>query len=284
MTRAFIDMTALTSALGAVKQGTDSSLSKAHDQNLVEVTYFLLHDEMRVIPHPGNSGGEVGDVATFFSVLPEVTTKVHAAKQTRANLLAKEWLDSHQQMLATAWQSAIDNKALWDWAVPQREIRWIEHSQTYGALFDRTSIEYMAPLLGYPEMELRRIYDTSTNPAEVARWLKEGGEDAEVAIKAWVLGWLIRGKYYEHLAIQAKMQLFPHPLRRGLEDVLEPTTSQQLNRSEELFIRMIIGSAQVETSPTGRVAAWAENILRGRKALHAKAISLPQTVTEAEAE
>ena len=126
MTRAFIDMTALTSALDAVKQGSDSSLSKTPDQNLVEVTYFLLHDEMRVIPRPG---GEVGDVANFFSVLPEVTTKIPAAKQTRANLLAKEWLDCHTQLLSTAWQNALKNKALWDWAVPQRDLRWIEHSQ-----------------------------------------------------------------------------------------------------------------------------------------------------------
>src|ERR1041384_247533 len=99
MTTGFIDMTALTSALGAVKQGFGSSLSDAHDQNLIEVTYFLLHDKMRVIPHPGKTDAEVGDVATFFSVLPAVTTTISPTKQARAARISKEFLETHKDAL-----------------------------------------------------------------------------------------------------------------------------------------------------------------------------------------
>src|SRR5690349_20862709 len=120
MTKGFIDMTALTSALGAVKQGFRSSLSDAHDQNLIEVTYFLLHDKMRVIPHPGNIDAEVGDVATFFSVLPAVTTTVSPTERAEAAKLSKEFLETHKDVLAEIWERAIRNQALWNWAVPQR--------------------------------------------------------------------------------------------------------------------------------------------------------------------
>ena len=284
MAKGFIDMTALTSALGAVRQGRKESLSPWHDQNLVEVTYLLLHDKMRVIPHPGNRGGEVGDVATFFSTLPQVTTAVKQSEERLAAQEADKWLKSNENMLATAWQSAKANQALWEWAYPQRDLRWVEQSQTYGGLFDRASIPYVAKFLPESEANIRRIFDMSTDPRHVRRWLKEGGEDADIAIKAWVLGWLIRGKYYEYLAKAADMQLVPHPLRKGLDDNLEVKATQNVRRSEEIFVNILVGSAQVESSAERRVRVLAENIERARKAIKAKALVLPDTITESEAE
>lgn len=284
MAKGFIDMTALTSALGAVRQGKNVSLSTWHDRNLLEVTYLLLHDKMRVIPHPGDRGGELGDAATFFSVLPELTTTVSEAKQKIASEETKVWIDNHQNMLADAWEKAKSNQALWEWAGPQRELRWLEQSQTYGGLFDETSIPYIAKLIPETDERIRKIYALSADHRQVKRWLKVGGEEAEIAYRAWVLGCFIRGKYYENLAKHTRMQLVSHSLRTGLEETLKKGPSQNVRLSEELFVKILIGSAQIETSAQRRVAVLGKNIERARKAIEAKAIVLPNTVTAEKAE
>jgi hypothetical protein len=284
MAKGFIDMTALTSALGAVRQGKNVSLSSWHDRNLLEVTYLLLHDKMRVIPHPGDRGGELGDTAIFFSVLPEITTTVSEAKQKVASEETKVWVDNHQDILADAWEKAKNNQSLWEWAGPQRELRWLEQSQTYGGLFDETSIPYIAKLIPESEERIRKIYSMSTDHRHVRRWLKIVGEEAEIAYRAWVLGCFIRGKYYENLAKHTRMQLVSHPLRTGLEETLKKGPSQNVRLSEELFAKILIGSAQIETSAERRVAVLGKNIENARRAIEAKAIVLPDTMTADKAE
>jgi hypothetical protein len=244
----------------------------------------LLYEKLKVIPHPGDRGGEVGDTAKFFSVLPEVTTTVSASNQRIASKEAKIWIDDHQDDLAEAWKKAKKNRPLWEWAAPQRELRWVEQAQTYGGVFDESSIPYIARLLPESEDRIRKIYEMSTDPRHVKRWLKQWDDEADIAYSAWVLGWLIRGKYYENLAKQVGWHLVPHPLRKGLEEPLERGTSRKVYLSEELFIKILIGSAQSETSAERRVAVLGENIDRALKAIKAKAISLPESTTEDQAE
>jgi hypothetical protein len=80
------------------------------------------------------------------------------------------------------------------------------------------------------------------------------------------------------------MQLVSHPLRTWLEEPLEKGLSQTVRHSEELFVKILVGSATIETSPERRVAVLAQNIQRARRAIEAKAIVLPDTVTAEKAE
>lgn len=193
MVRGFIDTATLTSALGAVRQGVGRSLSLWHDQSLVEVTYLLLHERMSVIPRPGRLGGEIGDISILLSILPDISAR--QTNQKPAMQITNTWLDNNPQILNNVWRSAEKEQALWEWAIPQRDLRWVHHSETYGALFDEIFIPRIATVLQIPEMDLRKIHSTTTDPNKVKNWLKKGAssEDAKVAEKAWVLGGIIRG-------------------------------------------------------------------------------------------
>jgi hypothetical protein len=124
----------------------------------------------------------------------------------------------------------------------------------------------------------------STDASHVNRWMENGGEEARIAFDAWVLSCLIRGKYYEILARQARMQLVSHPLRTWLEEPLEKGLSQAVRHSEEIFVKILVGSALIETSPERRVMVLAQNIQRARRGIEAKSIVLPETVTADKAE
>lgn len=286
MTRGLIDMASLTSALGAVRQRRNKSLSPWHDQSLIEVTYLLLHDKMRVIPHPGPQGGEVGDVATFYKLLPEITTNVNYNKQKSALDTTRRWLHDNQRSLLTAWLSAEENTTLWKWARQQRKLRWLEHAETYGGLFDKAFIPYIAQVLQQSERDIKDLHSKSTDPRNIKGWIKKDTSDATRLLeRAWVLGGIIRGKYYENLAKSEKIQLVAHPFRKSIEEDLEVgILPQPIYRSEELFIKILIKSAQVETTAARRVAALAENIKLARRAILGKAVNLEETLTNDDAE
>jgi hypothetical protein len=105
----------------------------------------------------------------------------------------------------------------------------------------------------------------------------------QLAEKAWVLGGIIRGKYYEILAKLQGMQLVSHPFRKGLEQHLDPQPPLRLNRAEELFVKLIIASALSQRSVKSRVTTLAQHIARARKAIQVGVISLQETNTESEA-
>lgn len=211
-------MASLTSALGAVRQRRNQSLSSWHDKSLFEVTYFLLHDGMGIIPHPGNQGGEVGDVATFYKLLPEITTNVSVAKQRSALERTKRWLQNNQQKVIAAWLSAEANPGLWEWARRQRELRWTEHSQTYGELFDEAYISNIAQALQQSERDIKQLHSMSTDLKTIKGLLKKDSSDAtQLLERAWVLGGILRGRYYENLASSEKIHFAPHPFRQSIE-------------------------------------------------------------------
>lgn len=284
MAKGFLDMSSLTSALCAVHQGSGTSLSFWHNQSLLEVTYLLLHENIRIFPRPGRFGGEVGDVSIFLSILPSV--RARARNQHTAMLATKTWLGNNQDSLTKAWLSAEANPLVWDWGIPQRDLRWVEHSATYGALFDEGFIPHIAKTLQVDESVLQGIHHTTTDPTKVKRWLKKRSlsEDAKIAEKAWMLAGIIRGKYYENMAKDTNLQMVLHPYRKGLEEPLEVSHTQQVNRTEELFVKYLIASALIETTAKRRVTVWSENIDRAKKALNKKSIVLHETITESDAE
>lgn len=284
MQKGFIDMSSLHSALCLVRQGRNSYLSKWHGQSLLDVTYLLLHSNIRVIPRLGRPGGEAGDTGTFLAALPNISTKTAHKKSAMKSTLS--WLNEEQIRLNEAWLSTKDDKQLWEWAVIQRDLKWEEQSETYGSLFDEEFIPVIAKTLQMTENDLRKIHLASGDTGQVKEWLKRGisSEDAKVAESAWLVGGLVRGKYYENLAKASGMQLVAHPYRFRLSERLESCHTENVTRVEELFVKVLIASAQLERTPKRRIAAWGENIDRAKRALGDKIFLLHETRRISDAE
>jgi hypothetical protein len=156
------------------------------------------------------------------------------------------------------------------------------------ALFVDVHIPYIAPLLGCSEKDLRQIHSASHDLGIVKRWLSESNlepsESLQLATKGWLLSALIRGKYHERLAVKANLQLIAHPFRDVVATRLGKGISKKVPSSEEFFVRTIIGSAIAEANLNRRVEVWASNIKKARDGIAARAIALPDAMTQEDAE
>jgi hypothetical protein len=277
ITRAYVDTASLHTALNEVCQGKNGSLSKWHRHSLLEVTFLLLQYNMRLIPRIGRNknkiSGETADVATFAKALSDVPfprARTRDINRRLALQLTLDWLETNYLSLKPAWQAAKNNKDLRDWLEVQREFRIIQHTQIHGQLFEEIFISRMSDLLDVSPTQLDDIYNISTNVDSVKKLLQNTSEPAlELLTLAWLLGGMIRGKYYEILSELEGTQIALHPFRAPFEKPLDITHSWSINPAQQIFVNLIIGSA-LEQSPQYRVAALAYNINLARKFLFAK--------------
>lgn len=95
---------------------------------------------------------------------------------------------------------------------------------------------------------------------------------------------LIRGRFYEYLARNDGLHLMSHPYKMYAESNRKAGQAFEVFNSEEYLLKMIIGSAFLESTPERRVQTWADNVDKARRAISLRAIALPNTVLEVDAE
>lgn len=166
------------------------------------------------------------------------------------------------------------------------ECFWRNHVEMHGTLFTPEFIPQSARILGCTELELAHLCTKTADVTLVEQWARDGrrSEDARLAERAYWLAVLIRGRTHEHLAISSGLQLMAHPYRRPVERKLHDGFGKPVLRSEELFVRMLIGAALLERTAERRITTWVDGLRRSRDAVLAGAIALPDTVLDSHAE
>lgn len=200
MTSGFIDMALINSALGAVQEGKDVSLSDWHNQSLVELTYFLLHGGVHVVPGLTRSASAIGSYSYLVKAFPNLEFKtVH---KNRAKQLTTAWLERNISLVIKAWDLAQESKDCQQWRECQRELFWVQHTEVYRALFDEEFIPQISQVTNWSRKDLKKVHSLSQDPVTVKNWNKRNLKDREarIADDGWMVGGMIRGKYHEHLA------------------------------------------------------------------------------------
>jgi hypothetical protein len=199
---------------------------------------------------------------------------------------AKNWANRNPMRLRKALAAIQGTPNSASWVESQIEQFWTYHVKMYGALFNRDFIQPIAKTLDCSPDDLERVHSLSSELKNVLRWRDQKGEDeaAQLAKRAWLVAALIRGKVHEKLAEGLGLQLVPHPFRQEVESRLKPEASKQVSLSEQIFTKMIIGSALEVHNETKRIKRWADNIRRAREGIEAKKVHLPNAIVASDAE
>jgi hypothetical protein len=105
-----------------------------------------------------------------------------------------------------------------------------------------------------------------------------------LAIDAYVLAALLRGRYHDHVAEAANLQIMHHPIRYGVLPKKKETTVFVPTNTEKYLTSIILAGALSEKKIKDRIVLWAENVIKARKAAKIGAIDLSQKDSNSVAE
>ena len=284
MTTGFIDTASINSAAGLLSTGSGGTWSEWDKQSLFDVTYLLMHSNIKVLPTMDKLRGATSYYQYVLSKFPQLNY-FKPETQNKAKTKAKAWLNRNISKVAEAWEESNKNKEFALWAQVHREQAFVRHVERHGSLFEPIFIPYISKVLKYPEEKLREINASSANLDIIARWSKSSREsEIQLPQNAWMLAGMMRGKYHEYLAREEQLQLLQHPFRKGIGVKLKAVDSQPVTNSESYFINILIASALIEKKPDNKVITWLDNIDNARRAILNPIIALPFCSEESQAE
>jgi hypothetical protein len=284
MTTGFIDTASINSAAGLLSAASSDTWSEWDKESLFDVTYLLMHSNIKVVPTMDKPRGATSYYQYVLSKFPQLSY-FRPETQNKAKTKAKAWLSRNISKVAEAWKESNKNKEFTLWANVHREQAFVRHVERHGSLFESAFIPYISKVLKYPEGKLHEINSNSANLDTVARWSKSSREsEIQLPQNAWMLAGMMRGKYHEYLAREENLQLLQHPFRKGIGARLKTGSPEPVTNSESYFINIVIASALVERKPDNRVLAWLDNIDNARSAILRPTIALPFCNEESQAE
>lgn len=284
MTTGFIDTASINSATGLVSAGASDNWTEWDKQSLFDVTYLLMHSNIKVVPSMDRRSGATGYYRYVLSKFPQLNY-FRPEVQIKAKTKTKAWLTKNISKVAESWKRSNQISDFTSWANIHREQAFVRHVQKHGSLFEPIFIPYISQVLNCPEADLQKINSNSTNLDTVARWSRISREsEIQLPQDAWMLAGIMRGKYHEYLAREEDLQLLQHPFRKGIEGKLKAGSPQPVTNSESYFINIVIASALVEKKPDNKVSVWLDNIDNARRAILSPTIALPPCSGEPEAE
>jgi hypothetical protein len=283
MTDGFIDSASIHSALAALSlRGQD--LSSWDRETLLDSTYLLLFRKIGMAPGPSAYKGASGPFEHVVSRLPSLeATKFRTELASRST---KCWLTKNPAALRAAWNCLQAEPEFPLWSTVTRDLFWLHHVRMHASLFNPEFTQHIAVLLDASTRDLDRVNQLSRDESTVRRWLKTNlaGEDAKLGHDAWLAAALIRGRAHEYIASYSGIHLVGHPFRKPVERPLKSAQGEPVYNSEEYLVKIIVGSALLETTAERRVVTWVENIVKVRKAIDLNQIALPLARIDSDAE
>jgi hypothetical protein len=284
MAHGFIDSASIHSALAVLKLQRTRDLSAWERQSLLETTYLLLFQDIGVIPGPGSYRGASGLYSYVVSGLPSL--EGHQFRRDLALRSTRTWLAKDKEALPKAWNRLQSEPEFPVWSAMSRDLFWVDHVRMHTSLFNEEFIPHISRVLNCSEGDLRAVRARSESEQVVRQWLRTdlSADEATLANDAYVLAALIRGRFHEYVGSGSNLHLCSHPFRKSIGRPLATSSGEPVFNSEEYFVKVVVGSALLETTEERRVKAWVANLEKARKAIRLRGLALPHALLESDAE
>lgn len=286
MTQAYVDSASMHCALGGLLIDRQRLLESPWErQLLLETTYLLMHQSVRIVPGVGPYNGPSGpyeQVKARFALLEDVPP----LRRKEALAATKRWASRNVDRLRNALHEFERDPVGQAYANNMVECFWVHHVLMYGTLFNRDFIKAIARVLGCTEQELIEVNDLTADVRCIERWIREGrrSDEARLGERAYWITFLLRGRYHEELSKKSELQLVEHPMRALIQQKLRKGTGKPVLRSEEIFTRILVGAALSEKNPQRRIQSWVDGVYAARCAVDRGEIELLYTSRETRAE
>lgn len=271
MVRGYIDSASIVGVIAALTYDRPEKWPEWTAQSATATTSILTNDrQFEIAPTPGAYTGARGlfDVAMHGLSMFVSEARPSARSHGRAHRRVVAWANANAARLRGIYTETKADPSFepWlEWAVTQQ---WVDHSQMLGGLFNREYIPALSRVLGLTKADLKRLWSATTNPKQVDRWASTfpADGDGEAVASAFVVSALMRGRHHDALAELSRRQIMHHPFRDKVLRTRKDSAQFKLTNTEAHFASIMLASAMVEREPAARVALWAENLAKTRKA------------------
>ena len=289
MIRGYADSASIWGVIAALSYEKVKQWPNWTGQSAVEVTCALINDHLlEIAPGPEPYSGAMGPYDHAMRRLVAIVSDASSndAWRQKAENRVKRWVGQRHGQISTAYAKLREDRNLteWlDWSIPNA---WVWHSAMLDGLFNRQFIHEVARILGCSEGELQKIWQRSRDLNQVEYWSKKqpDSDDFRLAREAYMVAALLRGRYHDHVAEEANLQILHHPFRYTLLPKKVESTAFVPTNTEMALTSIILASALGEKKVEGRISLWADNVIKAREGVRAGAVDLRQKTSGALAE
>lgn len=268
MTNGYIDSASFHGVILALRDGKPESWQPWVWDTVHSVTCALWSQPSFSIspdpsPHHG-ARGEYDHLLTEFSVLFSGI----AHQDSRALQRTRQWARRNTQKVRLLHQQLGSNPSFAQWLDWYIDYFWPNHCQMHDGLFTPEFIPVLSRIMDCDEQDLAKVHGHSRNLPQVESWAQHrpNTEDFALVLQAFVLSTLLRGRYHDYAAEHAGVQIYHHPMRQSILTPKSPTALFTVPNSAWYLTNIILRGALVEKRVPNRVALWAGNILKVRRA------------------
>lgn len=289
MSIGYIDSASLHGVIAALTYSSIESWPAWTSNAAIATTGLLATNPLLRVEVAASPSPYVGACGLYDHMRLALTSTVVADSKPEHSVTAdarqrlRRWTRRNLARVKQIWQDTEEDSSFAEWLDWSIKHAWIEHAMMHNGLFDPAFVPELAILLNCSEPELHRILELSQNPREVAQWVREDLNEpiCELAVQAYVISALLRGRFHDHLAEAQDLLIMHHPLRDRILAYKSKNVAFVATDSEVFFIKILLFSALCEKRIEDRISLWADNIVKTRLGLDK--VDLRQRDSEAKA-
>ncbi len=244
-------------------------------QSSIEVTVALIEtSDLRIAAPPltGNAEDDNGPIAHLHSELGS-EFQMHVPDEEIRKLVfeaVKVWAERNPLVLRTALHESKKHvRQLSRWREESRKFNWISFSHRGHGLFEEQLIPAFENTTKMSGHYIRELWDKSNDNEIVKKWVRldaTPGSDVEAVLDLYFYSALIRGRYHDELAKQAKLQITHHPFRARVLDPIDgtPQTSLTVPTGVMYLAHIIVADSFGAKTQLERIDRWAQSVKRAR--------------------
>lgn len=215
-------------------------------------------------PHHG-AGGSYGQLLKELSVVFRGIdyTDPKALKQTR------QWARKDPKRRLALCRNVQSDPRFMQWVDSYISFFWVRHSLMHGALFTAEFIPELSLMLECSRDDLKKVHELSAVQSQVAKWSKKrpNTEDFQLAVDAFCITTLLRGRYHDYAARNTGMHIMHHPMREPMLRKIKRSDLFGISNTQQYVTNILVAAALKQTGIKARIHSWACNVLKVRSAL-----------------
>jgi hypothetical protein len=281
MTRGYIDSASLYAVSMIFRHRRPGDAYEWAWQSALEVTCTLVQiPHIDLAPAPAWEGAASGPYGLLTDRIAAIVPRAEIDAGIRKPALGytRQRVSRAPARIATGYNTLRLEPNFSAWLDEYVAYAWPEHANRLSGLFNPEFVPEISKVLDVDQELLRDLLLQGRDPSRVEYFSRHmpDTDDFRLMKDAFVVSTLMRGIYHDKVAQLGGYQIMHHPLREPV--LAEASTDDRVEigvtNTQEMFARMILGSAFAERTQQARIETWVENVSKARDASQRQMLDL----------
>lgn len=274
--KGYIDSASLHMVILALRHGKPAQWNDWTWETVQYVTCALwgLRD-FSVAPDPS---GEPAAHGPFSQLLHGLRPVFSGVQRSDRDALSKtrRWMRQDLNSRLKLCRETQSDPRFAQWLEWYMDYFWEHHSIMHGSLFTKEFIPELTAMCGCSHADLAKLNILTGDHSMVNRWVRKrpNSEDFRLALDAFCISTLMRGRYHDYAARNAGQSIMHHPMRIPFLPKARGEVQFQISNTQQYLTNILVGSALMQTGISARLHSWADNLLKIKAALSDQRLDL----------